>query len=214
MPNRTPLQAVFFDWDCTLLDSYHADSRAYAAMFDSLGVPWSAIELKKHYAPDWHRVYRAAALPKSRWAEADRLWRRFYQREEPRLQRGARRVLVNLAARYRLGLVTGGSAWRVRAQLRSLALTSLFETRVYGEDATRRKPHPAPLRLALRRMDCPPDACIYVGDTPDDVFMARRAGVPVIGVLGHSPVPEKLRAARPDTLIHTLAELSKCLKVR
>lgn len=200
------------DWDGTLLDSYHADARAYVAMFAALGVPWNLTDLAKHYSPDWYSVYRAASLPEERWAEADRLWRHFYRTESPSLQPGARRVLLRLARRYQLGLVTSGSAWRVRAQLRTLGLTSLFEARVFGDDAPRKKPHPSPLRLALRRMGCPPAACLYVGDTPEDVAMARRAGMPVIGVIGHSPVPERLRAARPDVLIDRLEALPGLLK--
>lgn len=207
MLNRAPLRAVLFDWDGTLLNSYQADARAYVAMFHALGIPWTLAELARHYSPDWYSVYRAASLPEDRWAEADRLWRHFYRDERPHLQPGARRVLERLARRYRLGLVTSGSAWRVRAQLRTLALTSLFETRVFGDEAPRKKPHPVPLRLALRRLGCPPAACIYVGDAPEDVAMARRAGVPVVGVIGHSPVPARLRAARPDALIERLAAL-------
>jgi phosphoglycolate phosphatase len=207
MLNRIPLRAVLFDWDGTLLDSYQADARAYVAMFAAMGIPWNLQELARHYSPDWHCVYRAASLPERRWAEADRLWRHFYRSERPPLQPGARRVLQRLARRYRLGLVTSGSAWRVRAQLRTLALTSLFAARVFGDEAPRRKPHPAALRLALRRIGCPPAACIYVGDTPEDVAMARRAGVPVVGIMGHSPVPARLRAAHPDLLIGSLAAL-------
>jgi pyrophosphatase PpaX len=202
---------VLFDWDGTLLDSYQADARAYVAMFAALGIPWSLRELAAHYSPNWYSVYGAAALPEHRWAEADRLWRQFYRSERPALQRGARSVLERLAQRYRLGLVTSGSAWRVRAQLRTLGLTSLFEVRVFGEEAPRPKPHPAPLRLAVRRIGCEPSACIYVGDTPEDVAMARRAGVAVVGVLAHSPVPSRLRAARPDLLIGRLAALPRLL---
>jgi HAD superfamily hydrolase (TIGR01509 family) len=207
MLNRLPLRAVLFDWDGTLLDSYHSDARAYVAMFRAMGVRWDLTELAKHYSPDWHSVYRAASLPEDRWAEADRLWRHFYRGERPKLQAGARRVVERLARRYRLGLVTSGSAWRVRAQLRTLSLTSLFEVRVFGDEAPRKKPHPASLRLALRRIGCPPAACVYVGDTPEDVTMARRAGVSVVGVIGHSPVPARLRAARPDALIDNLSAL-------
>jgi HAD superfamily hydrolase (TIGR01509 family) len=214
MLNRISLGAVLFDWDGTLLDSYQADARAYLAMFAALGIPWSLADLEKHYSPDWYCVYRAAALPKERWAEADHLWRRFYRSERPKLQPGARRVLEQLARRYRLGLVTSGSAWRVRAQLCTLALNSLFAVRVFGEESPRRKPHPAPLRLALRRIGCPPAACIYVGDTPEDVAMARRAGVAVVGVMGHSPVAARLRAARPDVLIARIAALPGLLSHR
>jgi phosphoglycolate phosphatase len=207
MLNRLPLRAVIFDWDGTLIDSYQSDARAYVAMFAALGIPWSLADLEKYYSPDWYCVYRAAALPEERWAEADRLWRHFYAGERPALQPGARRVLERLARRYRLGLVTSGSAWRVRTQLRTLGLTSLFAARVFGDQAPRKKPHPAPLRLALRRIGCPPAASIYIGDTPEDVAMARRAGMPVVGVIGHSPVPARLRTSRPDALIERLAAL-------
>jgi HAD superfamily hydrolase (TIGR01509 family) len=214
MMNPNPPRAVIFDWDGTLLDSYQSDARTYVAMFAKLGIPWNLADLEKHYSPDWHRVYRAASLPKSQWAAADRLWRHFYRGERPALQPGTRRILQRLARRYRLGLVTGGSAWRVRTQLRATALTSLFETRVFADDAPKRKPHPAPLHVALRRMNCPSDVCVYVGDTPEDVEMARSAGMPVVGIAGHSPVAAKLRASRPDWLIERLAELPALLSGR
>jgi phosphoglycolate phosphatase len=207
MLNRAPLRAVLFDWDGTLLDSYQADARAYLAMFQALGISWGLSELAQHYSPDWHHVYRAASLPGERWAEADELWRRFYRHERPVLQPGARNVLHRMAGRYRLGLVTSGSAWRVRAQLRSFGLSGLFIARVFADESPRRKPHPAPLLLALRRIGCEPAACIYVGDAPEDVVMARRAGVAVIGVVGHSPVPERLRRARPNALIARITAL-------
>jgi len=37
--------------------------------------------------------------------------------------------------------------------------------------------------------------------------MARRAGVAVVGVLEHSPVPERLRESRPNALIKTISSL-------
>lgn len=211
MLTRMPLQAVLFDWDGTLLNSYLADGRAYLRMFEALGIPWDLSDLARHYSPDWHNVYRAAHLPLARWGEADQLWRRYYSEERPALQPGARRVLQQLAGRYRLGLVTSGSAWRVRAQLHFLSLDPYFRLRVFGDEIPRRKPHPAPLQVALRRGGLRPASTVYVGDAPEDVYMARRAGVAVVGVLGHSPVPERLRAARPDAIIRTIAELPSLL---
>lgn len=205
------IRGVIFDWDGTLLDSYAADARAYLRMFAMLKIPWDPADLARHYSPDWHNVYRAAKLPHSQWAEADRIWRRFYAEERPRLQRDAQRVVRALSGRYRLGLVTSGSAWRVRAQLRSLFLSRFFRHSVFGDDAPRRKPHPSPLQIALRRMELAPEACAYVGDAPEDVVMARRAGVFVVGITGQSPVPDRLRLARPDALIPTIAKLPALL---
>ena len=49
--------------------------------------------------------------------------------------------------------------------------------------------------------------CVYVGDTPQDIEMARRAGVRAIGVLGPFPTEKRLRASRPEFLIGSLGEL-------
>jgi beta-phosphoglucomutase-like phosphatase (HAD superfamily) len=54
------VEGVLFDWDGTLIDSYHADTSAYLAMFKEMGIPWGQDELEKHYSPNWYEVYRAA----------------------------------------------------------------------------------------------------------------------------------------------------------
>ncbi len=210
-PGKMPIRGVLFDWDGTLLDSYHADTQAYLQMFHALGINWGVEDLLRHYSPDWHHVYRAARLPRARWEEADRVWMRFYREQKPALLPGTRRVLRQLSRRYALGLVTSGSRARVRRQLRGFGLTQCFAARVCSEDAHRRKPHPAPLELALRRMRLPPEACVYVGDAPQDVEMARRAGVRAIAVLGSFPVHDRLRAARPDALLTSLDQLPRLL---
>lgn len=206
------IRAVLFDWDGTLLDSYHADHSAFLKMFHRLGVEWTAKELDRHYSPDWYRVYRAAGIPRARWDEADRLWARFYSRQRPVLLPGARRTLRRLYGRYALGLVTSGNRARVLRQLRFFGLTRLFAVRVCMEDAPRRKPHPAPLRVALRRLKHPPEASLYVGDAPEDMEMAHRAGVSAVGVLGPFPTHHGLRAAKPLAMLRSVGELPDFLR--
>jgi HAD superfamily hydrolase (TIGR01549 family) len=214
MPAKRKLSiaGVLFDWDGTLLNSYHADTSAYLAMFKEMGIAWGLEELEKNYSPNWYQVYRAAGLPRKRWEDADRAWRAHYATHRPKLIGGARRILARVGNAYFLGLVTSGDSDRVTRQLREFRLTTLFAARVCSGDTLRKKPHPEPLRLALRQMDLHPSACVYVGDAPQDVEMAQRAGVRAIGVLGPFPTEKRLRAARPEFLIGSIEELPDVLK--
>src|SRR6266704_3334748 len=169
---KQPVEGVLFDWDGTLIESYHADTSAYLAMFKEMGLSWGLEELEKNYSPNWYQVYRAAGLPRRLWEDGDRVIR----------------------------------------QLREFRLTKLFTARVCTGDTLRKKPHPEPLRLALRQMDLDPSACVYVGDASQDVEMARRAGVRAIGVLGPFPTEKRLRAARPEFLIGSIEELPDVLE--
>ncbi len=207
-----PVEGVLFDWDGTLIDSFHADTSAYLAMFQEIGIDWGLEELEQNYSPNWYHVYRAAGLPRKRWEDADRLWRAHYEKHRPRLISGARRVLVRLGREHPLALVTSGDRDRVIRQLREFRLTQLFTARVCSGDTARKKPHPEPLRLALRQMELDPSACVYVGDAPQDVEMARRAGVRAIGVLGPFPTEKRLRAARPEFLLGSIVQLPDVLK--
>ncbi|MGB8476511.1 MAG: HAD family hydrolase [Candidatus Acidiferrum sp.] len=206
------LQGVLFDWDGTLVDSYEADSAAYLAMFREMGIPWGLEELARHYSPNWYRVYQAAKLPKARWDDADRAWRKHYAKHSPQLIAGARQVLERLGRAHHLGLVTSGDRDRVTRQLRAFRLTQLFGARVCSGDTPEKKPHPAPLRLALQKLRLQSSACVYVGDSPEDLQMAKRAGVCAIAVLGPFPTEKRLRAARPEFLIESIRELPEALK--
>jgi HAD superfamily hydrolase (TIGR01509 family) len=207
-----PLRAVLFDWDGTLLNSHGADSRAYLAMFRALKIDWGLEELARHYSPNWHRVYLAARLPRAKWEEADRLWSVAYDREAPVLLPGARRVIKTLEREFTLGIVTSGNRRRVRRQLRNFELAGYFSACVCCEDAPKRKPHPAPLEIAMERMRAKPEECVYVGDAPEDVEMAQRAGVRAIGVLGPFPTAARIRAAKPEVLLSSVRELPRYLR--
>jgi HAD superfamily hydrolase (TIGR01509 family) len=209
---KTPLAGVLFDWDGTLINSYHADSQAYLAMFRDLGVSWGLQELEIHYSPDWYSVYRAAGIPETLWDKANDLWRIHYEKHPSKLIVGARNVLRRLARRHALGLVTSGDRARVTRQLRKFALTRTFHARVCGGDTPEKKPHPAPLLMALKQMKLGPEECVYVGDTPEDLEMASAVGMRAIAFLGPFPTEKRLRAAKPAFLLKSLAELPALLE--
>jgi HAD superfamily hydrolase (TIGR01509 family) len=207
-----PARVVLFDWDGTLLNSYAADLRAYLAMFRALEIDWGVDELKRCYCPDWYQVYRAARIPRSQWHRANRLWRRAYSAERPLLLPGVRAAIRHLGRTFQLGIVTSGSCGRVRKQLREFQLRPHFTACVYSEDVSRRKPHPAALHLALKRLRARPQDAVYVGDTAEDIQMARRAGVRSIGVCGPFLTSASIRAAKPDLLLNSVRDLPRHLR--
>lgn len=209
---KRKILGVLFDWDGTLLDSYHADSSAYLAMFQEMGIAWGLEDLAHHYSPNWYDVYRAAGLHRSRWDAADRAWRKQYATHRPGLLAGARRLLADLGKNYQLGLVTSGDRDRVLRQLREFRLVHTFSARVCSGDTEKKKPHPEPLRRALHTMGLVAQDCVYVGDTREDVHMARRAGVRTIGVVGPFPTARRLKPSRPDVLLNSLVELPEALR--
>ena len=68
------------------------------------------------------------------------------------------------------------------------------------------KPDPAILQQTVARAGGELSSTIMVGDAGPDIGVARRAGVPVIGVdFGYTEVP--IAELKPDRLIHHMEEL-------
>ena len=207
-----PLRGVLFDWDGTLVDSAEASYRGYERLFGEYGIAFDRERFQDTYSPNWHRTYEALGLPRTRWEEADARWLRHYAAERTGLLPGAREVLARLkGAGLALALVTSGDRRRVAAELQRLGVAAAFDSVTCADDTERRKPDPEPLLLGLRRLGLPAPAAAYVGDSPEDVEMARGAGVYTVGVPGAFPNRGALAAARPDLLAPDLAAAALAL---
>jgi pyrophosphatase PpaX len=203
---RDGLRAVLYDWDGTLVDSAEKSYRCYVKVFSTFGIAFDHASYEKTYSPDWYQTYVAVDLPREHWPEADALWTRFYEQEPSILLPGARAALERLArGGTAQGLVSSGEASRVRRELRTHALEGFFGTAVVcGGETERRKPDPEPLLAGLEKLGVGPAEAAYVGDSPEDVAMAKAAGVFAVGVPGGFPNREGLAAAAPDLFAPTL----------
>ncbi len=103
-------------------------------------------------------------------------------------------------------LVTSGSRARVQRELESLRVQALFDAVVCSEDAGRKKPDPAALNLALERLAVAPAHAAYLGDSPEDVEMARSAGVFSVAIPGRFPNREELIRAGADLFAQDIRE--------
>jgi phosphoglycolate phosphatase len=83
-----------------------------------------------------------------------------------------------------MAIATSKRAIPLRRQLGQLGWEALFDPIVTPDEVTHGKPHPESLLLILERTGLEPGQLVMVGDTPFDLEMAQRAGVPGLAV-GH-----------------------------
>src|SRR5215218_7427788 len=107
---------------------------------------------------------------------------------------------------YRLAVCTNKLEWLSKLLLDRLGLSARFSAICGGDTFGVSKPDPAILQQTIARAGGEVSASIMVGDAGPDVGVARRAGVPVIGVeFGYTDVP--IAELRPDRLIGHMKDL-------
>jgi HAD superfamily hydrolase (TIGR01509 family) len=213
--NANLINTVLFDWDGTLIDTSQSAFHAFQKSFRDLGIPVEFDLYEKIYSPDWRHMYRSLELPRDKWTQAEDLWLFHYGQQIPEMMPGARQTLDALhQARYSLGVVTSGNRSRVRREVDGLGLAQLFQVVVCDEDVIHKKPHPEGLETAMSQINKRCNACCYVGDSPQDVEMGKRAGIVTIGICGRYPNSQKILAAEPDFWLASISELIDCLEHR
>ena len=212
MPARDGLRAVLFDWDGTLVDSAEKTFACYVKVFAAYGIAFDHAAFERTYSPDWYRTYEEVGLPREHWPEADARWLSCYATAPSLLLPGAPETLERLdEAGLLQGLVSSGDGSRVRREIEEFELDRFFAAVVCGGETACRKPDPEPLLLALSRLGVAAGAAAYVGDSPEDVAMAKAAGVVSVGVPGRFPNREALAASAPDVLALSLESVVDAL---
>ena len=120
---------------------------------------------------------------------------------------GLEDALDDLSGRgYRLAVCTNKLEWLSKRLLDQLGLSSRFSAICGADTFGVSKPDPIILQQTVARAGGQLSSAIMVGDAGPDVGVARRAGIPVIGVeFGYTEVP--IADLKPDRLISRMAEL-------
>jgi phosphoglycolate phosphatase len=116
-------------------------------------------------------------------------------------------ALDDLAARgYRFAVCTNKLEWLSKRLLDQLGLSARFSAICGADTFGVAKPDPAILQQTVARAGGELSSAVMVGDAGPDIGVARRAGIPVIGVeFGYSEVP--IADFKPDRLIAHMREL-------
>jgi phosphoglycolate phosphatase len=107
---------------------------------------------------------------------------------------------------YRFAVCTNKLEWLSKLLLDQLGLSSRFSAICGADTFGVSKPDPAILRETVARAGGELSSAIMVGDAGPDIGVARRAGIPVIGVeFGYTDVP--IAELKPDRLIGHMRDL-------
>jgi phosphoglycolate phosphatase len=120
---------------------------------------------------------------------------------------GLESALDDLSARgFLLAVCTNKLEWLSKRLLDQLDLSPRFAAICGADTFGVSKPDPAILQQTVARAGGAIASTIMVGDAGTDIGVARRAGVPVIGVsFGYTEVP--IAELKPDRLIHHMRDL-------
>jgi len=151
------------------------------------GLPRAALFETLYRSPAWEALQRGRGEREAWLEDAHRLLEARAGRTLPRLHAtwtSAQHVMADTVAlvralrpTYRIAILSNSDA-SLKHRLRdALGISDLFDAVVCSAEAGVAKPDPEIYRLAARRLDLPPEACVFVDDHEPNVAAAEQVGM-------------------------------------
>ena len=211
------IPTIVFDLDGTLVDTAPDLVATLNTIFLREGLPPVAYQAARNMVGGGARLMIERGLAAERRslpaAEVDRLCRDFIEHYAAHIADcsrpfpGLEAALDVLAAEgWRLIVCTNKLEWLSLRLLDAVGLSQRFAAVCGADTFGLRKPDPELLRRTLGRAGGRADRAVMVGDSANDVDMARAAHIPVVAVdFGYTEIPARELGA--DRLIGTFQEL-------
>ncbi|MBD0688408.1 hypothetical protein BG452_01115 [Streptomyces sp. CBMA123] len=180
-------EAVFFDWDGTLVDSHPLNFRGLSAACAHWDLTMDESFYKARIGTSGAELINELAAAAGTAVPADEvvaLCLEIILGEIAGLRTYAAvvRIAESLHGRIPLAIASGGARRAVHAGLDATGLRPLFEDIVTGEDAPRGKPDPGLFLLAANRLGVEPARCLVYEDSPEGMQAAHAAGMRAVDV--------------------------------
>jgi phosphoglycolate phosphatase len=213
----TPTRTVVFDLDGTLVDTAPDLIAALNYILAREGMPPVPLQSARMMIGAGARKLLERGLELDgrivALEELDRLTRDFiayyadHIADASRPFEGLESALDDLAGRgYHFAVCTNKLEWLSKLLLDRLGLSARFAAICGADTFGIAKPDPAILRQTVARAGGEMASTVMVGDAGPDIGVARRAGVPVIGVtFGYTEVP--IAELKPDLVIGHMRDL-------
>ncbi|MCD1259372.1 HAD-IA family hydrolase [Paenibacillus athensensis] len=211
------MQYILFDLDGVLIDSEHVIKTAFTLSYHKVvgdGVP-PVEEYLTHMGDSFENIMVKMNLPLVMKEHFQ-----YYSRHLVGFIRPHRGIMALLrllrANQYQMAVVTGKDRSRTVEILQKLKMDDYFLSVVAADDVERPKPEPDALIAAMRHIQAVPEQTIMVGDAPNDLIAAKRAGVRSCAVSWGVTPARQLIGFEPDFLVkspHEIASLFSKVKI-
>lgn len=204
--------AVIFDWDDTIVDTWQVVRTAINTTLEAFGhAPWSEDEARKRIGPP-ARILFSGLFGEDKWQDADKIYIEAYKENisaHIRLHDGVRETLETLkAAGVPMAVVSTKRGPLLRTEAAQLGLDAYFARLVGAGDAPADKPDAQAVHFALQDIKISAlKSVLFIGDSATDMLTAANAGCTGILIETKPPAESALAAHPPAHRLKNHAEL-------
>lgn len=206
--------AVFFDWDGTLVDTYSFLNEGHCQVLSKLGKnPFTGDEFKHYFGRPREILYRE--IYGDDFEHAKTLFTDYVKDNAHKVRSfdGADQLLKTLQSlNIPVGIVSNKHRDYIERELQNFGWDGMFCSIVGAGEAEEDKPSSAPLKLGIERAGLTVNHNIwYVGDTESDLRCAADLPCPAIFIKGHHEIPRFLKEYTPLLSVATCHEIQSFL---
>lgn len=212
---KNPPEFIIFDWDGTLVDSIGRILDCFQESYDKFGLPFPELKalrntiglplrgafLKMKVGLEQPGIDALCEAYRDFWLEPDRPVSAIFPNVLALLDRLKK-------AGHTLAVATGKSRAGLNREMGHHGIDHYFSVTRCGDEA-KPKPDPDMLNHLLEVTGFPPEKTLMLGDSPLDLAMANRAGIPAIGVLTGTGDQEALIHHQPLACLPNLDSLDR-----
>lgn len=205
-------QAVIFDMDGVLVDSYQSHFQSWILLAENHGVEMTEQQFADTFGRTTREIIRllwpqiAEQDIPAMDAQKEAFYRKVLIANFPEMD-GAGNLLAGLAGEgFALGIGSSGPSENVEAVLACLTNANLITATVNGAEVDRGKPDPQVFLLVAEKLGVAPAGCAVIEDAPAGIEAARRAGMAAVAITGTAP--HDALAEKAHLVVDSLREIS------
>lgn len=183
-------ETYIFDFDNTLFDTRGGYEACYRKAFGIFGMPYDPSKYYSYVGTPLHKIFE------KHYPGCPCKYREFVAE----FIKEADNSVVDTAVPFPetiecierltdlnkdMAIVSGSSESYIRDILKNNGLSEYFRDIVGYENTMYPKPDPYPINLCIKNLGTESSGCVYIGDSPDDITAAKRAGIGKILVDRH-----------------------------